>query len=91
MNRFLISALIAAALITGAGIPATAHHSFAAFDVTTQKTITGLVRQVDWTNPHVWIWIDVSNEKGGADTYGFEGIRREWPDYSAGQSSQPAF
>jgi uncharacterized protein DUF6152 len=61
-----------------------AHHSFAAFDVTTQKTVTGTVKQVDWTNPHIWLWIDVPNENGGVDTYGFEGMspnflaRRGW-------------
>jgi hypothetical protein len=49
-----------------------------------QKSVTGTVKQVDWTNPHIWIWIDVTNDKGGADTYGFEGMspnflaRRGW-------------
>jgi hypothetical protein len=28
-----------------------AHHSFAAFTMTTEKTISGTVKQVDWTNP----------------------------------------
>lgn len=65
-------------------VPAVAHHSFAAFDITTQKSVTGTVKQVDWTNPHIWLWIDVPNDKGGTDTYGFEGMspnflaRRGW-------------
>jgi len=63
---------------------ALAHHSFVAFNTQEEKTITGTVKQVDWTNPHIWIWIDVPNGKGGADTYGFEGMspnfleRRNW-------------
>jgi len=63
---------------------AVAHHSFAAFNTTQEKTVTGTVKQVDWTNPHIWIWIDVANDKGGADTFGFEGMspnyleRRNW-------------
>jgi hypothetical protein len=61
-------------------MPAAAHHSFAAFDMANQKTITGAVKQVDWTNPHIWIWIDVANDKGGSDTYGFEGMS---PNYLA--------
>src|ERR1044071_2394 len=76
--------LAAAALLGLFGVSAAAHHSFSAFDVTTQKSITGTVKQVDWTNPHIWLWIDVPNEKGSADTYGFEGMspnflaRRGW-------------
>src|SRR5215467_13844012 len=84
MKRSLLFALLAAVVIAAAVIPVAAHHSFAAFDVTTQKTVTGSVKQVDWTNPHIWLWIDVPNEKGGMDTYGFEGMspnflaRRGW-------------
>ncbi len=76
-------ALLAAALLA-AVVPSFAHHSFAAFDITTQKTVTGTVNKVDWTNPHIWLWIDVPNDKGGADTFGFEGMspnflaRRGW-------------
>jgi hypothetical protein len=80
MNRLVL----AAALIAIFCVSVSAHHSFAAFDVGNQKTITGTVKQVDWTNPHIWIWIDAPNEKGGTDTHGFEGMspnfleRRGW-------------
>jgi hypothetical protein len=81
-HSFLI--ILAATAIVAITIPAAGHHSFAAFDITTQKTVTGTVKQVDWTNPHIWLWIDVANDKGGSDTYGFEGMspnflaRRGW-------------
>jgi hypothetical protein len=84
MKDSLLFALLAPALIAAAAAPAAAHHSFAAFDMANQKTVSGAVKQVDWTNPHIWIWVDVPNEKGGADTYGFEGMspnflaRRGW-------------
>jgi hypothetical protein len=61
-----------------------AHHSFAPFDLTSTKTIEGTVKQVDWTNPHIWVWLDVPNEQGGVDAWGFEGMspnylgRRGW-------------
>jgi hypothetical protein len=64
--------------------PAAAHHSFAPFDLTTQKTVSGTVKQVDWTNPHTWIWVNVPNKEGGVDAWGFEGMspnylnRRGW-------------
>jgi hypothetical protein len=84
MKRSFIPAILSAFMIAAVVLPAAAHHSFAAFDVTSQKTVTGTVKQVDWTNPHIWLWIDVPNDKGGADTYGFEGMspnflaRRGW-------------
>jgi hypothetical protein len=46
--------------------------------------VTGTVHKVDWTNPHIWLWIDVTNDKGTTDTFGFEGMspnflaRRGW-------------
>jgi hypothetical protein len=84
MKSSFLLALLAAAAISMLAIPAAAHHSFAAFDITTQKSVTGTVNKVDWTNPHIWLWIDVPNDKGGTDTYGFEGMspnflaRRGW-------------
>lgn len=84
ITKALLLTLFAATLvITTAGLAA-AHHSFAAFNMTEEKTVTGTVKQVEWTNPHIWIWIDVPNEKGALETYGFEGMspnyleRRNW-------------
>jgi hypothetical protein len=76
--------IIAAGLSLGLSGLALAHHSFAAFDVTTQKEITGTVKKFDYTNPHTWVWLDVPNDHGGVDTWGFEGMspnylgRRGW-------------
>lgn len=84
MRPFALFPALALAVLVVAVVPAAAHHSFAAFDMTNQKTVTGAVKQVDWTNPHIWIWIDVANDKGGSDTYAFEGMspnflaRRGW-------------
>ena len=84
MRPFALFPSLALAVLVVAVVPAAAHHSFAAFDMTNQKTVTGAVKQVDWTNPHIWILIDVANDKGGSDTYAFEGMspnflaRRGW-------------
>jgi Family of unknown function (DUF6152) len=64
--------------VLGAGVEA--HHSFAPFDMTSEKTITGIVNRFEWTNPHSWIWVDVPNDKGGVDTWGIEGMS---PNYLA--------
>jgi hypothetical protein len=65
-------------LVAGAGL--SAHHSSAPFNLTTEKTIEGTVKQWDWTNPHTWLWLDVTNDKGGLDTWGIEGMS---PNYLA--------
>jgi hypothetical protein len=83
-TRALIAGLAIACCVLAAAVPTTAHHSFSAFNTTETKTVTGKVKEVEWTNPHIWIWIEVPNQKGGTDLYGFEGMspnfleRRNW-------------
>src|SRR6185503_5434462 len=63
---------------------AQAHHSFSVFDMTTNKEIEGDVVEFQWTNPHSWTWIDVTNPDGTKTRWGLEGMspnflgRRGW-------------
>lgn len=68
MRAFVLGGLIAAGLgLTGG--PMIAHHSFAAeFDSTKPITLKGTVTKVEWTNPHVWFYINVKDEKSGEMT-----------------------
>jgi hypothetical protein len=52
-------AAIAGAIALGAAHGAAAHHSFALFDHVNRVTVTGTVVKFDWTNPHVYIYLDV--------------------------------
>jgi hypothetical protein len=61
-----------AAVALAAATPARAHHSFAAFDRTKQVTLTGVVREFQWTNPHAWIQIVVTDEQGREIEWGAE-------------------
>jgi hypothetical protein len=54
------------------GSAAFAHHSFAMFDNTRKIDVKGTVKDVQWTNPHVWVDMVVM-ENGQQKTYGFEG------------------
>ena len=51
------------------GVPARGHHSFPAqYDVDMPITLTGKVTRVEWTNPHIFIYIDVPNDETGEPT-----------------------
>ncbi len=49
-----------------------AHHSEAAeYDTTKPVKITGTLRKVEWANPHVWFYVDVTETDGKVTTWGF--------------------
>jgi hypothetical protein len=62
-------------VVFGAAIyvaPALAHHSFAMFDHEKTSTISGTVKEFEWTNPHAWIHIVAADEKGAPTDWSFE-------------------
>ena len=71
-TRPLLSAALSIAVLMAATAPAVAHHSYAMFDQTKRLTLKGTVRAVEWANPHVWVWVDVDDGKGGVTPWGFE-------------------
>jgi hypothetical protein len=63
--RKLIALLILVTSLSAAA-PLFAHHSFAAeFDGTKRVQLTGVVTKVEWTNPHVWFYVNVKDEATG--------------------------
>ena len=50
-----------------------AHHSFAAeYDAEKPIKLTGTVTKIEWTNPHCFFYVDVKNEAGKTENWGFE-------------------
>src|SRR5687767_448340 len=49
-----------------------AHHSFAPFDLARNITLKGTIREVQFTNPHVWLQVLVPNEKGSQVEWSIE-------------------
>ena len=60
---------IAAAMIVA---PASAHHSFAMFDSSKAISMTGVVKEYEWTNPHVWIHIMAADGQNAPREWSFE-------------------
>ena len=64
---------VVGALLLLAGVPALAHHSFdAEFDSNKLANIGGFVTKVDWQNPHAFVYIDSTDDKGTVKSYKVE-------------------
>jgi hypothetical protein len=73
MKKGVIALLALALGVTAAAIPALAHHSFSAeFDANKPATIQGFVTKIEWTNPHVWFYVDVKQPDGTIQNWGWE-------------------
>jgi Family of unknown function (DUF6152) len=64
----------AVVLLAALALPlaAVAHHSFAMFDMAKSVDYKGRIKEVQWTNPHVWVELEVSGD-GKTATLSFEG------------------
>ena len=76
---FFLATMIAAVT------PSFAHHSFAAeYDGEKPITLKGVVTKVEWENPHMHFYLDVTDEKGKVEEWKFEGfppnmlVRQGW-------------
>ncbi len=58
-------AVAGALAFLAAGPAALAHHSFAMFDFNRTVTLKGVVKELQWTNPHVILWVETT-PAGGA-------------------------
>jgi hypothetical protein len=67
--RMLLAALIAPLLAT----VVTAHHSFAMFDRSVEKVVTGTVVRWAFNSPHSWLYLNVKNPDGTETLWSFEG------------------
>ena len=69
MRSGLAGVLGLAALLSA---PVFAHHSAVMFDDQKEVTVTGTVKEFQYTNPHSWLLVDVKNDDGTVTTWGFE-------------------
>jgi hypothetical protein len=68
-----LSACFGLILASALGGTAAAHHSSAMFDQSNQRTLTGVVKQWNFTAPHSWLMVTVTQDDGKVVDWAFEG------------------
>ncbi len=61
-----------AAVVLLAAWAALAHHADPLYDMKHPITVTGVVSRVEWSNPHVYLYLNITNEKGGTEEWSIE-------------------
>ena len=59
-------------LVLFLAVPVLAHHSAAGVDQTRTVTIVGVLKEFKWANPHSWMDIEVTDEKGATKLWSVE-------------------
>lgn len=71
--KLALSVVIAGAGLLMMGLPAAAHHSFAAeYDTAQKVTLKGTVTKFDWMNPHAHFYLDVKDPDGKVANWNLE-------------------
>ena len=70
MSKAMSAALCLVAIATAA--PALAHHSFAMFDQSKRISVSGTVKDFQYTNPHSWVIVMATGADGKQTEWGFE-------------------
>ena len=96
--RMTFGLVVGALGLVGIAAPALAHHSFAVeYDKEKPVEGTGVISKVEWTNPHMRVYIDCTDEKGVVTTWNLElgspnsVIRRGWKPSDLKQGAKISF
>lgn len=69
MNKKLLLPTLLAVM----ALPALAHHSFSMFDSDKEVVLMGEVKEFQWSNPHTWIQLNVTDASGKVVEWSIEG------------------
>jgi hypothetical protein len=70
MRKLLFIAL--GGLLSFVPLASMAHHSGSMFEETKTITLTGVIKEFQYTNPHSWLIVNVTGEDGKVTAWGFE-------------------
>ena len=75
MRAFKVALFLAA----GALSPLVAHHSQSAiFDMSKKVAVTGVLKKVDWLNPHIRLYMETKDASGKVDSFVWESNPPAW-------------
>ena len=72
MTKALLVALLSVGAVAATPTASLAHHSGAMFEEKKTVTVEGVIKEFQYTNPHSWLLVDVTNKDGTVTTWGFE-------------------
>ena len=72
MIRITRATVLVMALLSVSPLVVQAHHAASMFEAEKETTVTGVVKEFQFTNPHSWLLVDVTNKDGSLTTWGFE-------------------
>ena len=71
MRLRLMAGMLAVGLML-VTVPLGAHHSTTMYNMAEPTTVTGVVKKFEWTNPHAYIYLDVTGADGKVVTWEIE-------------------
>ena len=81
-NRHVFKTVAATLFVAAAMMlarPVLAHHSFAAeFNVDDRAEVTGVITDIQWVNPHIYLTLDAKTKDGGAEQWKIESFPPLW-------------
>lgn len=72
-TKLAVALTMVGLFMSAAVVPVWAHHAFAAeFDANKPVKFEATVTKMEWTNPHVWIHVEVKQPNGTVENWAFE-------------------
>ena len=69
INSVALAAVVGAVL----SVPVWAHHSHTNYNTAEFINVSGTITEIAWTNPHTWIYLEVTGAQGRPEKWALEG------------------